>query len=311
MLEELKDPRSAPLVIPHLFFIIEKLTPAEFTARVLPGLKPLFVKSADVAAPGTLALLDRVGVLHKKTSAQQFKEDVMPLVFTALDSPMPALQERALKVLPALSEILEYTSVKNTIYPKIEALYTATNVLSVKVNTLICFHALLRTLDKFTMTERLLPLLKQARTREPAVIMATLVVYEEIGRKHADKDQIAREILPELWKMSVEPALKLDQFRRFLKIIKELGDKVEELHGSHLADLKSMEDQARTATPNFGDTASFDYRPPSSRSKSKTANDDKASDFHRSSSSSFNTPTTHVFPKVCFSLMFYSKSESG
>lgn len=79
------------------------------------------------------------------------------------------------------------------------------------MNTLICFHTLLKTLDRFTVTERLLPLLRNAKTRHPAVIMATMVVYEEIGRKHADKEQLATEIIPELWRMCMEPSLNVQQ----------------------------------------------------------------------------------------------------
>lgn len=56
-------------------------------------------------------------------------------------------------------------------------------MLAVKVNTLICFHSMIKTLDKFTLTEKLVPLLAKIKTKEPSVMIATLAVHEEMGKK--------------------------------------------------------------------------------------------------------------------------------
>lgn len=42
--------------------------------------------------------------------------------------------------------------------------------------------------------------------------MATLAVYDEVG-KVADKEIIATEILPQLWRMSFGPLLNLEQVK--------------------------------------------------------------------------------------------------
>jgi SCY1-like protein 2 len=42
---------------------------------------------------------------------------------------------------------------------------------------------MIKTLDKFTLTEKLVPLLAKIKTKEPAVMIATLSVHEEMGKK--------------------------------------------------------------------------------------------------------------------------------
>jgi SCY1-like protein 2 len=47
--------------------------------------------------------------------------------------------------------------------------------------------------------------------------LATLAVYDEVG-KLADKEVIATEILPQLWRMSFGPLLNLEQVKAQVKI---------------------------------------------------------------------------------------------
>ncbi|KAL1920237.1 uncharacterized protein VTP21DRAFT_1383 [Calcarisporiella thermophila] len=243
LLEELKDHSLLPYTLPNVFFICKNLAKEDFIERVLPTLKPIFTVRDP---PQTMiCLLEKIELLQQKTSANVFKEEIMPLVYHALETNIPGVQDRTLKAVPFICESLDYTTVKSSLFPRIQTLFAQTTVLSVKVSTLICFHSLLKMLDKFTMTEKLLPLLKNIKTKEPAVMIATLAVYEEMG-KHLDKEAIAMEILPELWKMSIGPLLNLDQFKRFMRVIRELSTKVEEQHSRQLSDLKSLEEQQKS-----------------------------------------------------------------
>jgi len=42
---------------------------------------------------------------------------------------------------------------------------------------------MIKILDKFTLTEKLVPLLSKIKTKEPSVMIATLAVHEEMGKK--------------------------------------------------------------------------------------------------------------------------------
>ncbi|RUS25670.1 hypothetical protein BC938DRAFT_471808 [Jimgerdemannia flammicorona] len=258
LLEELKDHSLLPFTLPNIFYIIQKLTAQEFSDRVLSSLKPIF--TIREPPQNLLVLLEKLDLLQQKTPREVFRDGmlvqemfsvailmnyVMPLIYAALETPVPAIQEKALKVIPTLTESLDYTTIKGSLFPR--ALFVQTTILSVKVSTLICFHSLLKVLDKFTMQEKLVPILKNIKTKEPAVMLATLAVYDEMG-KHLDKEIIATEFLPQLWRMSFGPLLNVDQFKKFMKTIRELSARVEEQHTKHLQQVRSLEEQTRSLT---------------------------------------------------------------
>ena len=68
--------------------------------------------------------------------------------------------------------MLDYQAMKNALLPRIKKLCINTNLLSVRVNALICIGKLLQHLDKWLVLDEILPMLQQVPSREPAVIMA-------------------------------------------------------------------------------------------------------------------------------------------
>jgi SCY1-like protein 2 len=73
---------------------------------------------------------------------------VTPLLYSSLETEQAQVQERALQKVPRLCEVLEYSHVKEVLFPKIAVLFSKTKILSVKVNTLISFHHMIPILDK-------------------------------------------------------------------------------------------------------------------------------------------------------------------
>lgn len=135
-------------------------------------------------------------------------------------------------------------------------IFSKTTLLSIKVNTLICFHSMVKILDKFTLTEKLVPLLARIKTKEPAVMIATLAVHEEMGKK-VEITAIATLILPQLWGMSIGPLLNLDQFKRFMNSIDQLSKRVREEHAQQLLEAKRLQEStAATHTSTMTGTSS-------------------------------------------------------
>jgi len=124
-------------------------------------------------------------------------------------------------------------------------LFTRTRILTIKVQTLECFRAMVSTLDATTLTTKLVPLLAKIKTKEPAVMMATLAVHEAMGAK-VGLEAIATLVLPQLWSMSMGPLLNADQFGRFMTVIKSLGARVETEHSKHLREVRKMEEQTNS-----------------------------------------------------------------
>ncbi|KAJ3192840.1 SCY1-like protein 2 [Irineochytrium annulatum] len=211
LLQELKDPFMTPFILPNVFWISEQISDEEFNAKVFPALKPVFRMT-----------------------------DVMPLLYGALDLPVIQVQEQAVRMVPSIVEKLDFTTIKSSLFPKLQHIYQHSSSLAVRVGSLIAIHSTVKLLDKFTLVEKIIPLLKQNKLREPSILVALLAVYAELA-KQLDKDLIAIDVLPELWKMSIDQVLNVTQFKKFMKVIHELTAKVEEQHLKVLEEMKTME----------------------------------------------------------------------
>ncbi|KDR81413.1 hypothetical protein GALMADRAFT_239295 [Galerina marginata CBS 339.88] len=244
LLEEMKDIQLLPYILPNVFVISQTLSASQFATTVLPSLKPLFV----IREPpqNMLTLLDNLAMLQEKTDKNVFREHVLPLVYNALESEHAVVQERALKAVPDLCESIDYAEVQGILFPRVALVFTKTRILSVKVATLVTFLAMVKTLDQSSLTQKLVPLLSKIRTKEPAVMMATLSVQESMGFK-VDREAVATLVLPQLWAMSIGPLLSVGQFQRFMQVIKKLAERVEKEHDQFLRDSQRVEDRSGLA----------------------------------------------------------------
>ncbi|KZV84068.1 kinase-like protein [Exidia glandulosa HHB12029] len=251
LLEEMKDTHLLPSILPNVFAISSALSPTQFASTVLPALKPLF--AVKEPPQNMLTLLDNLELLQGKTEKAVFKEHVLPLVYHALESEHGVVQEKALGCVPALCDTIDYAEVQGVIFPRVALVFTKTRILTVKVATLVCFKSMVKTLDQMSLTKNLVPLLYKIKTKEPAVMLATLDLQEAMGLK-VDREAVATLVLPQLWAMSIGPLLNLDQFSRFMRVIRTLGERVEKEHMQFLRDSQRIED--RTAVSAANGTAS-------------------------------------------------------
>jgi SCY1-like protein 2 len=257
LLELMNDRTLLPFILPNVFVISKNLSSIEFTTNVLPKLKPLF--NVQDPPQNQLILLEQIELFVSKTSPPVFREQVTPLLYSALEAESVPSQEKALQTVPRLCEVLEYSHVKEVLFPKIATLFTKTRVLSVKCNTLICFHSMISVLDKYTLTEKLVPILARIKTREPSVMVATLAVHDAMAKK-VDRETLATSIIPQLWAMSMGPQLTAEQFQRFMRAIDEMGERVKKEHLQHLQEQKRMQDHTESyvagSSAGGGDTIS-------------------------------------------------------
>jgi SCY1-like protein 2 len=157
--------------------------------------------------------------------------------------------------------VLDFTTIKSELFPVIATIFSKTNSLAIKVRGLQAFVALCggsndpnaddgldgfgpdkkkgsssSALDKYTMQEKIVPLIKAIKTKEPAVMMAALTALRVIGNV-ADAEFVAMDILPILWHMSLGPLLDLKQFQAFMELIKMLSRRVEDEQTKKLQEL--------------------------------------------------------------------------
>ncbi|KAL3450892.1 kinase-like domain-containing protein [Aspergillus insuetus] len=275
LLDELKDRELLPLILQNVFAILQKIPNARrvFPEKVIPQLKGVFPvgKGAERDSKkdaGLMVVLENMSAVADNCPGKEFKDDILPLIRLGLDSPTHTLVDAAIKCLPMVLPVLDFSTVKNDVFPPIASTFSRTNSLAIKVRCLEAFTVLCggsveqedavgdeltgivekskpqppkpSILDKYTIQEKLVPSLKAIKTKEPAVMMAALGVFRQIG-KVADSDFLALEILPVLWSFSLGPLLDLRQFGEFMALIKSISSKIEREQMKKLQELSSAE----------------------------------------------------------------------
>lgn len=123
--------------------------------------------------------------------------DVLPLIVLALESPTHSLVDAALRTLPTIIYVLDFSTIKNEFFPIVANVFAKTTSMGIKIRGLQAFRTLCgggisedsgdgldgfgadkpkskhnaAVLDKYTIQEKVVPLLKAIKTKEPAVMV--------------------------------------------------------------------------------------------------------------------------------------------
>ncbi len=203
---------------------------------------------------------------------------MLPILHLGLESPTHAIVDKSLGCLTTILSILDFSTIKNELFPVVASVFSKTGSLGIKVRGLEAFVILCggindetsdlgddldgamapskkskasssAVLDKYTVQEKVVPLLKAMKTKEPAVMMAALAVFKQVG-KLADVDFLAMEALPILWSFSLGPLLNLQQFQAFMDLIRTLSTRIEQEQIKKLREISTSashaQDTART-----------------------------------------------------------------
>ena len=301
LLEETKDRELLSLILQNAFKILKILPSGQraTTDKILPHLRETFMggpmkpgsAERDTAKEAGLAVvLENMALIGENCNGKEFKDYMLPIIVLGLESPTHAIVDKSLGCLPTILSILDFSSIKNELFPTVASVFSKTSSLGIKVRGLEAFVILCggskdedsdigddldgtmngtktkkatssAVLDKYTVQEKIVPLLKAMKTKEPAVMMAALAVFRQVG-KIADAEFLAMEALPVLWSFSLGPLLNLQQFQAFMSLIKSLSSRIEQEQIRKLKEISSTSShnasQARTNDlMNMGSTTGF------------------------------------------------------
>ncbi|EON61195.1 SCY1 protein kinase [Coniosporium apollinis CBS 100218] len=292
LLEEMKDRELLSLILQNVFQIITALPFGKraFTEKVIPRLREVFLAPTNAKIPhaerdssreaGLMILLENMKIIADNTGGKEFKDDILPIVHLALESPTHSLVDAALRYLPVILPVLDFSTIKNELFPVVANVFAKTSSMGIKIRGLQALQTLCggspsgdatteddfdgisvtkraklkpstsQILDKYTIQEKVVPLLKGIKTKEPAVMMAVLDVFKEVG-KIADSDFLAMDVLPILWSFSLGPLLNLAQFQAFMTLIKTLSTRIEQEQTRKLQELSASNAAATTTSNDF------------------------------------------------------------
>lgn len=255
LLEELgKEETLVGSILVNIFEVGKDMSQLGFSEKILPGIRRVAsVLSAKVA------VLKYMNTLKSRVNGNEFRDDILPIVLDAMETAPPEIQEVALKQIPLVIEKLDFVTLKSEVFPKVGLVFANTTSLSVKLEALNAFEHLVKNgLDKYAVTEKLLPLLNGMKTREPKVMMGALNVYSKVIHI-VDIEVLARVIVPQLLSMSMESMLNLNQFRAFIDEIKSLLDRIEKEHGKRLSQVQVESKPSTSKSPVNGENESSNF----------------------------------------------------
>uniref|UniRef100_A0A8C4QA45 SCY1-like protein 2 n=1 Tax=Eptatretus burgeri TaxID=7764 RepID=A0A8C4QA45_EPTBU len=228
LMTEFVNPNMVPFVLPNVLLISEECSRVEYTHLVLPELIPIFKLQEPIQV--LLIFLQKMDLLLTKTPAEDIKQHVLPMIFRALEAPSIQIQELCLNIIPTFANLIESSSMKNSLFPRIKNACLQTSSLAVRVNALVCMGKLLQYLEKWFVLDEVLPFLQLIPSKEPAVLMAILGIYKctfSHKKLGITKEILAGKVLPHLVPLSIESSLNLSQFNSYIVIIKEMVSRIE------------------------------------------------------------------------------------
>ncbi|XP_049806248.1 SCY1-like protein 2 [Schistocerca nitens] len=254
LIKEFVNPPMVPFVLPNVLLITDRCSREEYITFVLPHLKPVMKIQEPIQV--LLIFMQKMELLLYLTPSEEIKNDVLPMIYRALESNVQQIQELCLSVLPTFAGLIDYPAMKNALLPRIKRLCTWTQHVSVRVNCLICIGKLLEHLDKWLVLDEVLPFLPTIPSRDPAVLMGILGIYK-LALTHKKlgitKEFMANKILPFLMPLSIESDLTLNQFNAFMSVIKEMVNRVDTEHRAKLEQLHKLQESQRTSPLNLQD----------------------------------------------------------
>jgi SCY1-like protein 2 len=246
LVKEFVNPPMIPFVLPNVLQICESCTEKEYETEVWPHLKPVMKITDPIQI--LLIFMQKMDLLLKLTRPDDVKSDVLPLLYRALECNSQQIQELCLSIIPSFGTLVDYSSMKNSLIPRIKKLCISSPVTSVKVNSLICLGKLINDLDKWLVIEEVLPFLPKVNSREPAVIMSIIGIYkivlgsEKLGMT---KEIITTNVIPFLSPLCIENGLSLTQFQTIMTLMKDLINRVEKEQRTKLEQISLLQKESK------------------------------------------------------------------
>ncbi|KAI0985636.1 hypothetical protein GJ496_005200 [Pomphorhynchus laevis] len=137
--------------------------------------------------------------------------------------------DMCLTIIPSLANLIDNSSMRSAILPRIKRMCIETSILSVRVNCLLCVGKLCEKFDKWMIIDDVIPILQGVPSKEPAVLMTILGVIK-VAMSPKDRisiEALATKFIPLIIPLSIETGLNASQFDAYMKTIKEMINTIE------------------------------------------------------------------------------------
>lgn len=267
LIKEFVNASMIPFVLPNVL-LIAKNCPSQndYLTDIQRHLLPIMKIEQPIHI--LLIFMQNMELLIKLSTIQVIKNDLLSMCNRALECDVKDIQELCLNILPTMASHIDYTVLKNGVFPRLKKMCLTTSNASVKVNSLICLGNLLEYFDKWFALDEIIPFLTQIPSRDPAVLMAVIgkKIYSSIRhlillieicftgifklimshkKLGMTKEIMATKVIPFLVPLSIENGLSMSQFNAIMVMIKEIIGTIETEHRTRLEQLNSVRQDSK------------------------------------------------------------------
>lgn len=235
-----------PFVLPNVFAIAAKCSRDEYQQHLHVHLKRAM--KLDEPMQILLILIQNIETFLKLANSDDIKTDVLPLLNRALESSVQEIQELSLAIVPTFTDFVDAKTIRSAFLPRIKKLCLDTRSVAIKVMCFVCIGKLLATMDKWTVSDDILPFLTQIKTRDAAVMMGILGILKLVldnDKLGMTKEVICNKIIPFLMPLCVANDLSLSQFNTLMALIRKMVEQVDTEQRTKLHQFNAIQQTAK------------------------------------------------------------------
>lgn len=148
--KEMNHPDMVPFVLPNYLLILKEIDDEkEFVEYCLPHLNAVFQMKEPIQISIILMQNIELLLLKCKKNQETIKNYILPMICRCFDQNNLEIQDLCLLSVPNICHLIEQTSIKNALLPKIKKLCLTTSNVSMKVKCLLCIGKIMQHLDKW------------------------------------------------------------------------------------------------------------------------------------------------------------------
>ncbi|XP_076052800.1 SCY1-like protein bma [Oratosquilla oratoria] len=227
--QEMRAQEVLAAVLQPILYIIAEVTTDEYENIILPHFRGVFNIPKTIQA--SVTLLENIHIILQKTPQEDIATDILPIIYSALESSTGQVQVAAVVASSNASEFLEVESIKKTVLPRTKAIYERNPTdIPLCLTVLGCLERILDKLEKSSIIDDVLPILYDMKLQDADVTMKVVNIYRLMmsDKKHGlSINLLALRVLPSLLPQTVSPSLNLEQFNFLLGTIQEMLDLID------------------------------------------------------------------------------------
>ncbi|KAJ0183886.1 hypothetical protein K1T71_000309 [Dendrolimus kikuchii] len=226
---EVRTAEVLAAVLQPIIWLTNEATQDEFSHYVLPTLKHLMNSPKSIQA--SVTILENLHVILRKCQINEVNNEIMPLLFNALDNNTNQIQTASLIAMQNVSDYIEDKALHGIVLAKVKVVLEK-NQSDVKIISLILgfYEKILVRLERNHILEQVIPTLLAMRLSDPDIVNRVVKLYKSLllERKFGlTTNVMATKMIPSLAPQTVNPALNVDQFTNLMEILYDMLDNID------------------------------------------------------------------------------------